>query len=335
MLHVGNVVYPGFDIMTVSAMSVFEYANTQLSEPLYDARLVSEHGGPVRSSIGVVVHTEPFGASKFDTLIIGGNSDMDFTPGLLCYLEQSSTTCRRVAAKCAGAFFLAEAGLLDGRRATTHWFFADDFRSRYPSVQLEEDRLFIVDGPFWTSAGMTANVDLVLAMVEKDLGIHVARAVSRSLVLYNRRNGGQPQISALLELGPTTDRIQTALSFARGNLHLPLTIEQLADAAHLSPRQFSRAFREETGTSPAKAIEKLRIEAAQLLVQKGRHPIEQVAAQTGFGDSERMRRAFIRAFGEPPQALRREARGGAASPARRESGGYVATTASLKRNAAS
>ena len=308
MLYVGNVVYPGFDMMTVSALSVFEYVNVHLEALHYDVRLVSETGGPVRSSLGIIVQTEAFGITPLDTVIIGGNSDMPFTPGLLSYLQRASVECRRIAAKCAGAFFLAETGLLDGRRATTHWFFADDFRSRYPLVRLEENRLFVIDGPFWTSAGMTANIDLVLAMVEKDLGLHVANAVSRNLVLSNRRHGGQPQISALLDLGPTSDRIQTALSFARANLHLPLTIEQLANAANLSPRQFSRAFREETGTSPAKAVEKLRIEAAQLLVQDGRHPIEVVARQTGFGESERMRRAFLRAFGRPPQAIRRDAR---------------------------
>ena len=308
MLYVGNVVYPGFDIMTVSALSVFEYVNAQLDQQQYDVRLVSESGGPIRSSLGVVVQTEAFGTTSLDTVIIGGNSDMPFTPGLLGYLKQASVDCRRIAAKCAGAFFLAETGLLDGRRATTHWFFADDFRSRYPHVRLEENRLFVIDGPFWTSAGMTANIDLVLAMVEKDFGLHVANAVSRSLVLSNRRHGGQPQISALLDLGPTSDRIQTALAFARANLHLSLTVEQLAEAASLSPRQFSRAFREETGTSPAKAVERLRIEAAQLLVQDGRHPIEAVARQTGFGEGERMRRAFLRAFGRPPQAIRRDAR---------------------------
>ena len=308
MLNVGNVVYPGFDMMTVSALSVFEYVNNHLEQQHYDVRLVSEFGGPVRSSLGITVQTEAFGATAFDTIIVGGNSDMAFTPALLRYLEQAATECRRVAAKCAGAFFLAESGLLNGRRATTHWFFADDFKSRYPGVRLEENRLFVIDGPFWTSAGMTANIDLVLAMVEKDFGLHVANAVSRNLVLSNRRHGGQPQLSALLELGPTSDRVQTALAFARANLHLPLTVEQLAEAASLSPRQFSRAFREETGTSPAKAVEKLRIEAAQLMVQGGRHPIEVVARQTGFGESERMRRAFLRAFGRPPQAVRRDAR---------------------------
>ncbi len=311
MLHVGNLVYPGFDIMTLSALSVFEYANAHLDEPRYDVRLVSELGGPIKSSLGLTVETEAFGLTEFDTIIIGGNSDMPFTPGLLGYIGRAATESRRIAAKCAGAFFLAETGLLDNRRATTHWFFADDFRSRYPNVRLEENRLFVIDGPFWTCAGMTANIDLVLAMVEKDFGPHIVNAVSRSLVLYNRRNGGQPQISALLELGPTSDRIQTALAFARANLSKPLTIEQLAEAANLSPRQFSRAFREETGTSPAKAVEKLRIETAQLLVQDGRHSIEVVARQVGFGESERMRRAFLRAFGKPPQAMRRDHRSNA------------------------
>lgn len=308
MLHVGNLVYPGFDIMTLSALSVFEYANSHLEEPRYDVRLVSEFGGPVRSSLGLTVETERFDETPFDTIIIGGNSDMPFTPGLLAYLVQSASECRRIAAKCAGAFFLAETGLLDGRRATTHWFFADDFSVRYPKVYLEPNRLFVIDGPFWTCAGMTANIDLVLAMVEKDFGLHVAQVVSRSLVLYNRRSGGQPQISSLLELGPSSDRIQSAMRYARDNLHEPLTIEQLAAAANLSPRQFSRAFREETGTSPAKAVEKLRIEAAQLLVQDGRHPLEAIARQTGFGETERMRRAFLRTFGKPPQAVRRESR---------------------------
>ena len=213
--------------MTVSALSVFEYANGYLEQKQYDVRLVSEFGGPTRSSLGVLVQTEAFDATPFDTVIIGGNSDMAFTPGLLGYLEQAAVDCRQIAAKCAGAFFLAECGLLDGRRATTHWFFAADFKSRYPLVRLKENRLFVIDGPFWTSAGMTANIDLVLAMVEKDFGPHVANAVSRSLILSSRRHGGQPQISALLDLGPTSDRIQTALAFARANLHLPLTVEQL------------------------------------------------------------------------------------------------------------
>jgi transcriptional regulator GlxA family with amidase domain len=216
--------------------------------------------------------------------------------------------CRRVAATCTGAFVLAEAGLLDGRRATTHWSTARELQARFPKVKVEEDRIFIIDGPVWTSAGMTAGIDLVLAMIEKDLGADVARAAARKLVVYHRRAGGQSQFSALLELEPKSDRIQGALAYAKRNLEKSLTVGQLAAAAHLSPRQFSRAFRAETGQSPAKAVENLRLEAARLIMERSRHPIEVVARQTGFADRDRMRRAFLRAFGQPPQVIRRNAR---------------------------
>jgi transcriptional regulator GlxA family with amidase domain len=215
---------------------------------------------------------------------------------------------RRVAATCTGAFILAEAGLLDGRHATTHWYHARDLQARYPKIKVEEDRIFIVDGPVWTSAGMTAGIDLALAMVEKDLGADVARAVARKLVVYHRRAGGQSQFSALLELEPKSDRIQNALAYAKGNLASLLTVHELAKAAHLSPRQFSRAFRSETGQSPAKAVENLRVEAARLMMEQSQHPIDIIARQTGFADRDRMRRAFLRAFGQPPQAIRRNAR---------------------------
>jgi transcriptional regulator GlxA family with amidase domain len=175
---------------------------------------------------------------------------------------------------------------------------------------VEEDRIFIIDGPVWTSAGMTAGIDLALAMIEQDLGADVARAVARKLVVYHRRAGGQSQFSALLELEPKSDRIQSALTYAKGNLDKPLRVEQLAEAAHLSPRQFSRAFRAETGQSPAKAIENLRVEAARLMMEQSRHPIDIIARQTGFADRDRMRRAFLRAFGQPPQVIRRNVRAG-------------------------
>jgi transcriptional regulator GlxA family with amidase domain len=145
-------------------------------------------------------------------------------------------------------------------------------------------------------------------LVENDVGPDIAKSVARKLVLYHRRGGGQSQFSTLLELSPKSDRIQTALAFARANLHTPLTVPQLADAAHLSPRQFSRAFRAETGQSPAKAIENLRVEAARSLMEQSSHPIDVVARLTGFSDRDQMRRAFLRAFGQPPQVLRRTAR---------------------------
>jgi transcriptional regulator GlxA family with amidase domain len=224
------------------------------------------------------------------------------------FIAKGLGVSRRIAAPCTGAFMLAEAGILDGRRVTTHWAFARELQTRYPKVKVEEDRIFIVDGSVWTSAGMTAGIDLALAMVEKDLGTEIARAVAKKMVVYHRRAGGQSQFSMLLELEPKSDRIQSALSYARRNLQTALSVEQLAEVANLSPRQFSRAFRAETGQSPAKAVENLRVEAARLLMEQGQLPIDIVARETGFADRERMRRAFLRAFGQPPQAIRRAAR---------------------------
>ena len=276
--------------------------------------MLSETGGSIRSSIGISVAKEPFDDANFGTLIVGGSAFIgSLTPGVIKFMRQALTRCRRVAATCTGAFVLAEAGLLDGRRATTHWNRARELQARFPQVKVEADRIFIIDGSVWTSAGMTAGIDLVLAMVEQDLGADVARAVARQLVVYHRRAGGQSQFSALLDLEPKSDRIQSALAYAKRNLDKPMTVGQLAAAAHLSPRQFSRAFRAETGQSPAKAVENLRVEAARLMMEQSRHPIDVIARQTGFADRDRMRRAFLRAFGQPPQVIRRNARADAAA----------------------
>jgi transcriptional regulator GlxA family with amidase domain len=309
MQRIGFVVFPGFQVMSLAAASAFEFANLTAGKTVYDLHFLSETGGPVRSSFGMTIDTEPFGDPAFDTVLVAGAVGIaEATPGLLAFVRQALETARRVASICTGAFILGDAGILDGRRATTHWLVARDFQARFPRVKLEEDRIFIIDGSVWSSAGMSAGVDLALAMVEKDLGADVARLVAKQLVVYHRRSGGQSQFSALLEMQPKSDRIQTALAYAKSHLHTPLSVEQLADAAHLSPRQFSRAFRAETGQSPAKAVEHLRVEAARLMMEDGRHPIDVVARETGFADRERMRRAFLRAYGQPPQTIRRNAR---------------------------
>jgi transcriptional regulator GlxA family with amidase domain len=203
---------------------------------------------------------------------------------------------------------LGEAGLLEGRRATTHWFYARELQRRFPEAKVEEDRIFIIDGAIWTSAGATAGLDLALAMVEKDLGTEAARSVAKKLVMHHRRAGGQSQHSELLTLSPKSDRIQNALSYAEGNLGSSLSVDKLAEVASLSPRQFSRAFQAETGQTPAKAVEKLRLEAARLMIEQSHHPIDVVARETGFVDRRRMREAFLRTFGQPPQVIRRNAR---------------------------
>jgi transcriptional regulator GlxA family with amidase domain len=311
MLRIGIVLYPGFQALNLAVTTVFELTNISTEQTVYEVVLLSEHGGPVRSSAGFGVETRPFDDSRFDTVLVVGDNEVIEPPrALIAFLQHAAQTSRRIGATCTGAFNLAQAGLLDGRRATTHWFFAAQFRRTYPDVKLEEDRIFIIDGPVWTSAGMTACIDLALALVEKDAGAEVARRVAKKLVVYHRRAGGQSQFSALLELEPRSDRIQTALAYAKQHLHAELSVEQLAEAVHLSPRQFSRAFRAETGQSPAKAVEHLRIEAARLMLESGLHPIDVIARDTGFGDRERMRRAFLRAFGQPPQMIRRASRVG-------------------------
>ena len=234
------------------------------------------------------------------------------SPDLIRQIRKAGKSVRRIASVCTGAFILGEAGLLDGRRVTTHWFHARDLQARFPDAVVEDDRIFIIDGALWTSAGMSAGIDLALGMIEKDFGVALARAVAQKLVVYHRRGGGQSQHSALLELDAKSDRVQSALDYARSHLKSALSVEELADAAHLSPRQFSRAFRAETGQSPAKAVEHLRVEAARVMIEQGRHSMGEVAVETGFADIERMRRAFLRAFGQPPQVLRRNARRAAA-----------------------
>ncbi|MGE7989679.1 GlxA family transcriptional regulator [Pseudomonas sp. NPDC089554] len=305
MHTVALVVYPQFQSLSLSVASVFECANLLRGEALYSFTLVSEQGGAVMTSQGFAVHTEALGSTAYDTVIVSGYLTLgNPSPGLLASLRTASQQSRRVAALCTGLFVLAEAGLLAGRRAATHWLHAPEFRKRFPDVQLEEDRLFVVDGQFWTGAGMSAGVDLALAMVENDLGPDLARQVARKLVIAQRRGAEQSQLSALLEIDPKSDRVQLALAYARENLRSDLSVEALADVARLSPRQFSRVFREETGKTPAKAVETLRVEAARVMMETSRHPVEVVARESGFGDRERLRQAFLRAYGKPPQEMR-------------------------------
>jgi transcriptional regulator GlxA family with amidase domain len=311
MHRVGFIVPHGFQLMSLAALTAFEIADLPPAGPHYDIHLLSEHGGPVRSSGGMTVETEAFGDPAFDTVLVGSITAFEMAPSdanLIAFVQEAAKVSRRTGSICSGAFVLAEAGLLDGRRATMHWAHAASFRARFPDVRTEEDRIFINDGPIWTSAGMTAGIDLVLAMIDNDLGPETATTVARLLVMNQRRMGGQKQHSALLDMTPKSDRIELVLAHIRQNLRKALSIEELAAVANLSPRQFSRAFLAETGQSPARAVERLRLEAARFMMEEGRHSVNVVAQETGFADRERMRRAFLRTFGVPAQALRRNAR---------------------------
>lgn len=311
MHRIGFIVPQRFQLMSLAALTVFEIANMPPRGPCYEIHLLSERGGPVRSSGGMVLDTEAFGDPAFDTVIVGSITEMKMPSadaGAVAFVREAAKVSRRMASICSGAFVLAEAGLLDDRRATMHWAHAAEFRLRFPHVTTEEDRIFIHDGPIWTSAGMTAGIDLVLALVDNDLGPETAKEIARLLVMNQRRLGGQLQHSALLDMTPKSDRIESVLVYIRRNLRNPLTIEELASVANLSPRQFSRAFMDETGQSPAKAVEQLRLEAARFMVEQGRHTINVVARETGFADRERMRRAFVRTFGVPADVMRKTVR---------------------------
>ncbi|MCF7533620.1 GlxA family transcriptional regulator [Pseudomonas petrae] len=306
MQTVGLILYPGFQVLGLSMSATFEVANLMAEREVYAVKLLSETGGLVQSSAGFGVDTEPFDQRRFDTLLIlGDNVVRPASAGLIQYMREASPLTRRVGSICTGSAALAEAGLLSGRRVTTHWAHAPDLQRLYPDIQVDEDRIFINDGPVWTAAGMSACIDLALALVENDLGSEITRRVSRHLVVYHRRAGGQSQFSVMQDLDPKTDRIQAALTYARQHLKTELSVEQLAYVAHLSPRQFSRIFLAQTGRSPAKAVENLRVEAARMMMENGHSSIDVVATETGFGDRERMRRAFIRAYGLPPSSFTR------------------------------
>ncbi|MBR0735401.1 GlxA family transcriptional regulator [Bradyrhizobium liaoningense] len=311
---IGILIFPDFQLLDAAGpISAFEVA-ARCTGKAPAIRVLAARAGLVRSSSGVEMMARDFrSANALTTLVVAGGAgvaDAARCEVTRAFVQRLAKRGVRVASVCSGAYVLAEAGLLDGRRATTHWGRTRDFVARYPKVKFEPDQIFTRDGNVWTSAGITAGIDLALAMVTEDHGEEIARQTARHLVLYHRRSGGQSQFSSLLELKTPTGRFGALLSWARENLDAPLTVEDLADRAGMSARHFARAFAAETGTTPSKAIERLRLEAARERVQSSREAIELVAETTGFGDPERMRRAFIRAFGQPPQALRRAARAG-------------------------
>jgi len=310
------LIFPDFQLLDAAGpLTVFEEAGRETAPPAYRLRVIARAAGPVTSSSGVQLVAEPLSDDPTDTLIVAGGwgtLKASASPEILAYVRAAAGRVRRIASVCSGAFILAASGLLDGRRATTHWGRAAEFARAYPQIRVEPDRIFIRDGTVWTSAGITAGIDLALALVAEDLGGAVAKRAAQQLVVYHRRPGGQSQFSALLEADQPDSRFSPLLAWVRERLDERLSVERLADRAAMSARHFTRAFAAETGMTPAKAIERLRLEASRERVESGSEPIELVAARTGFGDPERMRRAFIRAFGQPPQALRRAAKANAA-----------------------
>lgn len=303
------IVFPDFQLLDVSGpIAAFEMANRLVSKA-YELTLTSQEGGSVESSSGITLLTTSFShVSEVDTLVaVGGEGVIDAAAsmGIQGFILELSQTASRVASVCSGAYLLAAAGLLRGRKVTTHWRRSADFRRRFPEVILDEDRIYVNDGNMWTSAGISAGIDLSLALIADDLGEKIARQVAHQLVVYYRRPGGQSQYSELLEMGVGGGRFASLLDYIRNNLDKPLMVDDLADQVCMSPRHFARCFTSEVGTTPARAVERLRVEAASAALEASNGSVQVVARQCGFMDVERMRRAFIRLKGVPPSIIKR------------------------------
>ncbi|KAA0980375.1 GlxA family transcriptional regulator [Pseudomonas sp. ANT_H12B] len=309
--HVGFLVHPGFVLLDLSGPLEAFLIASQLSSCQYRLTVTSLDGGLVCSACGLTVVTEALRPRPFDTFIVIAPPEPpegEWVAELLATIRDISQRSRRTASVCTGAFLLAASGLLDGRSATTHWFYAQQLQQRFPALCVDGDHMWTEDDGMWTSAGMSAGIDMSLAMIEQDLGKDIARSVARMLVVYCRRPGGQYQFSSLVDFDPGSDRIRTALSFAREHLRENLSVERLARISNLSVRQFGRAFASSTGVTPARAVERLRVEAARPLVEDGRQTFEEIARLNGFITAGRMHQSFMRVVGRTPLELRRCAR---------------------------
>jgi transcriptional regulator GlxA family with amidase domain len=278
----------------------------------YEVLVLARDSAPLRTSSGLQVI--PHGGfsetpQRLDTLIVAGGYGSHAAskdPATLKWIVNTSKRARRTASVCTGAFLLASAGLLDGRRATTHWSAANELAKRYPRVQVDPEPIFLRDGPIWTSAGVTAGMDLALALVEEDLDRNAALAIARQLVLFLRRPGNQSQFSATLATQePQHEPLRELRRHIVENAATDLSVEALAQRVHMSPRHFARLFRAETGVTPARYVESVRLEAARRVLEDSEQPIADVALNSGFGTPETMRRCFLRSLGVGPAEYRR------------------------------
>lgn len=316
-LRVVFLAYPGgLGLDLTGPYEVFARANRVLREegrahPGYRLEVAATEDGPLTASSGFrFLPDTTLGALRgpIDTLLVTGGPGVDRAaalPGLRGWLRRAAPRVRRLGSVCTGAFLLAEAGLLDGRRVATHWRRAAELAARYPAVRVEADAIYVRDGALITSAGVTAGMDLALALVEEDLGSDVALSVARALVMYLRRPGGQSQYSAPLRLqAAAPPGLRELLAWAAGHPAEDLSVEALARRAGMSARNLSRVFSREMGDTPSRAVERLRIEAAQRALAHTGLGLAQVAASCGFGSAEVLRRSFLRALRVTPSAWR-------------------------------
>jgi transcriptional regulator GlxA family with amidase domain len=314
---VGIVIFPGIEILDVTGpMEVFAFANVGLQrsgicrEVAYPMDVLAAKPGPVTSSCGLQIIANTAYSDihdGLDTLLIAGSPDVDCIlcdPALQHWVRAIAPRVNRLASVCTGAFLLAESGLLDGLRATSHWDYCDRLSHDYPLITVEPNRIFVREGSISTSGGITSGIDLALSMVEEDWGSELALLVARYLVVFLKRPGGQSQFSAYLTSNATRPELKDLQAWIMLHLTDDLRVEALAERLSMSPRNFARFFLTETGMTPAKFVEMARIDAARHYLGSTKLSIEIVADKSGFADPERMRRAFIRQLGVNPQSYR-------------------------------
>jgi len=306
--------FPSVQVLDVTGpLQVFATANDHVAEaggsPPYAPSVVAQGGHGVAASAGLGLAADPLPpvGAAVDTLMVAGGPGIEAAaadPVLVEWVRGRARQARRVASVCTGAFLLAASGVLDGRRAATHWSCCDDLARRFPAVRVEPDPIFVRDGPVWTSAGVTAGIDLALALVEEDLGRTVALAVARYLVVFLKRPGGQAQFSAELSLQAAEDKFGALHDWINGHLADDISLPVLASQAGMSQRSFSRRYAEATGLTPGRAVERLRVEAARRLLSESRLPVKRISQRCGFGSEETMRRSFLRVLTTTPQDYR-------------------------------
>lgn len=309
------VAYPGVTLLDVTGPAqVFSTANDLAAEPFtrYEVVLASRTGGVVPTDTGIGLATASLkaaAAKPIDTLLVAGGLgvfDAANDEHLTAWFQRQALRSRRAGSTCMGTFLMAAAGLLTGKRAATHWRWCDELQKRYPNIVVQRDPIFVRDGAIWSSAGVTAGIDLALAMVEEDHDHRLAAKVSSSLVVFLKRPGGQSQFSAALmaQADDANGRFSALHAWIADNLDKDLRVERLAERAGMSARSFARTYTAYVGTTPAKAVERMRVEAAKSLLVRRGVALATVARRSGFHDKERMRRAFTRQVGVSPVEFR-------------------------------
>jgi transcriptional regulator GlxA family with amidase domain len=306
-------VFPGLQSLDLTGpLEVFARANEELGRTAYDITVAARDAGVLRSNSGLGLVADRSLAEidgPLDTLVVVGGSGTREAledAGLVEHIARLARTARRTTSVCSGAFLLAAAGVLDGRRATTHWQWADLLAATFPTVEVDPDPIFVRDGPVWTSAGVTAGMDLALALVEDDHGRDLALAIARDLVLFLRRPANQSQFSAHLGVQlAERDGVREAQRFVADQPGADCSVAALARIAHLSERHFARCFTQQVGTTPARYVERVRVETARRLLEETTEGVEAIARRCGFGTGETMRRAFLRTIRTSPTEYRR------------------------------